>query len=195
MEQYIEIFSVIHKAVFWPLFVFGLFFSGNANVRWCVFFLVLTNLSSIAASALVPALHLPGWVYHVILIAIALFCYRQLLLYRPWYAYRISKITQKIPLLRDWLPETRPRIYSAELAMRSIFLGMVVMHVFALAHWGAIAIGWTAHDGLFVRIGLWQNVLYDAALLMYCVLAVTYALLLLCLIVTRCRDRLVFIKA
>lgn len=195
MEQYIPIFSMIHKAALWSLLLYGFLFSGSANVRWLMCFLLAVFLAGKAISGIVATTGAPGWTYHVSLILLLYFAYRYVLLYRPFYAHKLSRYTRKLPVLRHLLPDTTPRIYSAELVIRSMCLGTIVMHSVVLLHWIANALAWTYDGGLFERVGLWQNVLYDLSLMMYCILAIGYVLLLVCLLVSRCRERVVFYRA
>lgn len=198
MEPYISTLWMIHTAVVWPLLIYGIFFSDNANVRWMMFFFALLQLASKAASWLVSATAAPGWAYHLAMVGLALFAYRRLTIFRPLFSYALSRYTRHIPWICDVLPTlTQPRIYNAEMALKYVYVGMALMHLLVLVQWLSVAMqwGWTATGGLFEQLGLSRTILFDCSLMIFCLVVLLNVVLWICLLIPRCRERWILYKA
>lgn len=195
LYEYREVIVALYSWLFWPLVVIGFLVSKDANTRWFLLGFGLLMLFSVISGKLVRTFELPGWVFHAGEIMLA-YAVMQFVIYRPMLSVTIGNKLQKLPLafLRLFMAIYLPAVYCcrlvpAELAMRKLYAGIIVIQSTVLFAYLLAYTGVASTGGWFERQGINRHIVWDASYSAYLIFLVLELLLLLTVIVTGFRAR------
>lgn len=195
LYEYKTLFVAAYAFLLWPLIVGGFVISKDANVRWFLLGFALITLLSTGSGVVLQQVGCPGWVFHLSKIGFS-YLIMQFVLYRPQLSVFFGTKLQILPIaflrlfMAIWLPAQYSfRLVPAELAMRKLCMGIIVIQCVVLLSYVLSYAGVSAPGGFFEQHGIERHILWDAAYSAYLAFLVLELLLLLTVIVSGFRMR------